>query len=192
MATNINKMIAKLDPARREKIQKRVDELTAEEWAKRAHSFCHFCSTRYPNNSYPHVCVKCEQTVWVNPLPVVVMIVPFWDNGYLGVKRAIEPGLGKWAFPGGYMELGETWQQTGSREVVEETGAIIATDSIRLLNAKSVGNFVVILATSEPISSEILSTFQPNSEVSELMRITKPIELAFPVQTRTLAAMFGQ
>ena len=42
--------------------------------------------------------------------------------GLLVVRRGITPGLGELALPGGYIGMGETWQEAGAREVWEETG----------------------------------------------------------------------
>ncbi len=38
------------------------------------------------------------------------------------IQRAKEPGRGKWEFPGGHLELGETVFEAAQREVLEETG----------------------------------------------------------------------
>ncbi len=38
------------------------------------------------------------------------------------VKRGKAPSNGKWAIPGGSVELGETLQQAAEREIFEETG----------------------------------------------------------------------
>ena len=38
------------------------------------------------------------------------------------VKRGKAPATGKWAIPGGAVELGETLQQAAEREIYEETG----------------------------------------------------------------------
>jgi ADP-ribose pyrophosphatase len=38
------------------------------------------------------------------------------------VKRGKAPSDGKWAIPGGSVELGETLQQAAEREILEETG----------------------------------------------------------------------
>ena len=38
-------------------------------------------------------------------------------------KRSIEPRIGKWGFPQGFMELGETTRMGAARETIEEAGA---------------------------------------------------------------------
>jgi ADP-ribose pyrophosphatase YjhB (NUDIX family) len=37
-------------------------------------------------------------------------------------QRSVPPGIGKWGFPGGMQELGETVQACAQRELLEETG----------------------------------------------------------------------
>ena len=44
------------------------------------------------------------------------------DETVLLVKRGKAPSAGKWAIPGGSVELGETLQQAAEREIFEETG----------------------------------------------------------------------
>lgn len=54
-------------------------------------------------------------------------------------QRSVPPGVGRWGFPGGMQELGETVHRCAERELREETGIVaepVATltvlDSIRL------------------------------------------------------------
>jgi len=42
------------------------------------------------------------------------------DGRMLLIKRAKEPGKGKWSLPGGRVELGETVYEAARREVLEE------------------------------------------------------------------------
>ena len=46
------------------------------------------------------------------------------------VRRGQEPLRGEWSLPGGALELGETLQQGVVREVLEETGLIVAPGGV--------------------------------------------------------------
>ncbi|QIK70098.1 NUDIX hydrolase [Erysipelothrix sp. HDW6C] len=54
------------------------------------------------------------------------------------VKRGVEPFLGEWCLPGGFMRPGETSYQTARRELCEETG--YESDSLYLSNVYSEPN----------------------------------------------------
>ena len=49
-----------------------------------------------------------------------------WRDQVLLCKRAIEPRLGKWTLPAGFMETGETTTEGALRETLEEAGARVA------------------------------------------------------------------
>ncbi len=68
------------------------------------------------------VCNACHTIHYENPLNVVGT-VPVWGDKVLLCKRNIEPRLGKWTLPAGFMELNETLAQGAARETVEEAGA---------------------------------------------------------------------
>src|SRR3569623_539912 len=63
------------------------------------------------------------------PIPIAVVLVPI-GGGLLVIRRAIQPGHGKLALPGGFIEAHETWQQGAAREVREETGITIEPASL--------------------------------------------------------------
>ncbi len=48
------------------------------------------------------------------------------DGKILLVKRGVEPNKGLWAIPGGMLKLGETMRECAAREILEETGVIVA------------------------------------------------------------------
>jgi len=63
---------------------------------------------------------------------VGVGAVAMKDGKILVVKRAFEPGAGKWSVPGGLVELGEKLSDACAREMLEETG--IEIQILELIN----------------------------------------------------------
>ena len=51
--------------------------------------------------------------------------IPVWEEEILLCRRAIEPGLGKWTLPAGYLENGETAEQGAVRETFEEASVAV-------------------------------------------------------------------
>lgn len=66
-----------------------------------------------------HVCPKCGAIHYRNP-KVIVGCIPEWEERILMCRRAIEPRLGRWTFPAGFLELNETTAQGAAREALEE------------------------------------------------------------------------
>lgn len=85
------------------------------------------------------VCNACHTIHYENPLNVVGT-VPVWGNQVLLCKRNIEPRLGKWTLPAGFMELNETVAEGAARETVEEAGAQFEMQELfALMNVTRVG-----------------------------------------------------
>jgi ADP-ribose pyrophosphatase YjhB (NUDIX family) len=126
-----------------------------------------------------------------NPLPVTIVLVPV-DEGLLLVRRNIEPHKGKLALPGGYIELGESWQEAGAREVLEETGITIDPDGIQLVTVYSAPDgTLIIVSQAAPLHSRDLPPFLDNEEASERAFISGPEELAWPLHSQAVAAYFA-
>jgi ADP-ribose pyrophosphatase YjhB (NUDIX family) len=67
------------------------------------------------------VCPTCRFVQFIDP-KVSAAVMALQDGQVLLVKRMMDPARGSWCFPGGFMELGETPQQTAKRECREESG----------------------------------------------------------------------
>lgn len=68
------------------------------------------------------VCTACSEIHYVNP-KMVVGTIPVWGDQVLLCRRAIEPRLGLWTLPAGFMEINESTAQGAMRETMEEAGA---------------------------------------------------------------------
>ena len=61
---------------------------------------------------------------------VAVLAVVLRGQRALIVQRAQQPNAGRWGFPGGVLELGETVVEGAMRELLEETGIVAAPAGI--------------------------------------------------------------
>jgi ADP-ribose pyrophosphatase YjhB (NUDIX family) len=75
------------------------------------------------------VCTGCNMVHYKNPL-LVLGCVPEWEQKILLCRRAIEPRLGYWTVPAGFMENGETMQEAAARECQEEALAQVEVGSL--------------------------------------------------------------
>ena len=156
------------------------------------HAHCSFCGHRFPEQTpFPRTCDYCGNTTYVNPIPVAVVLLPV-DDGLMLVRRAIAPHVGKLALPGGYIDLGETWQQAGAREVREETGLIIDPDALEMFWVRSApDSTLLVFGLTSPHSAADLPVFVPTNESADRVVIRQPEALAFPLHTQAVQRFLG-
>ena len=113
------------------------------------------------------------------PKLMVDVVIPSRE-GVVLIRRGSEPFEGRWALPGGFVDVGETVEQAAAREVAEETGLNI--ELARLVGVYSDperdprGHNVSVAFLARVLSGE-LSAATDASEVSTLDPST--VELAF-------------
>lgn len=97
-------------------------------------NYCSNCaetvSLRVPedDNRERYVCDGCGHIHYQNPNIVAGCIVETGsaqDRQLLLCRRAIEPRVGYWTMPAGFMENGETVAEAAARETMEEAGAAV-------------------------------------------------------------------
>lgn len=156
------------------------------------HSHCSYCGAAFaPAQPWPRRCKACANVSYLNPLPVAVMLVPIGD-GLLLVRRANAPQTGKLGLPGGFIEMGETWQQAGAREVREETQGEVDPAQVTLFDVRSAPDGTVLIFGLAPaLAHSVVDNFAPTGETSALVVAHAPAELAFSTHTETMARYFA-
>ncbi|PID40946.1 MAG: NUDIX hydrolase [Proteobacteria bacterium] len=102
--------------------------------------FCSHCGGtleyRRINDDGPerNVCTACRCIFFEDP-KVAACTLPIIDGKIVLLKRGIEPGYGKWVYPGGFMDRGERVEDAAIRETLEECNLKVAIK--RLLNVYS-------------------------------------------------------
>jgi 8-oxo-dGTP diphosphatase len=97
--------------------------------------FCPRCGGRFEERVLKEgdperlVCGSCSFVFYLGPKLVAGVIFEM-SGGIVLIKRAIEPGYGKWTFPGGFVERGEVAEAAAERETREETGVEIEVSGI--------------------------------------------------------------
>lgn len=98
-------------------------------------NYCSQCGSRVElripdgDNLPRHVCVACATIHYQNPR-VIVGCIPEYEGRILLCRRAIEPRLGYWTFPAGFMENGESLEVGAARECWEEAMARVEIGSL--------------------------------------------------------------
>ena len=76
------------------------------------------------------VCTRCGFVFYLDPKVAVGTIIQSQSGRIVLVRRAIEPGYGKWVFPGGYVDRGEALTSAAMREAREECGLDVRLDAL--------------------------------------------------------------
>lgn len=148
-------------------------------------SHCSYCGHPFEaDQAWPRTCSQCDNTTFLNPTPIVVMLLPV-EEGLLVIRRGIPPQQGWLALPGGFVDYGESWQEAGAREVWEETGLRIDPLEIEEFAVRSTprGDQILIFGLAQARVTAALPPFEPTTETAERVVITEAIELAFPLHT---------
>jgi 8-oxo-dGTP diphosphatase len=111
---------------------------------------------------------------------LTVDIVAPMSDGVVLIKRKNEPFEGRWALPGGFVDIGETVEEAAIREMKEETG--LEVEIVRLVGVYSEpdrdprGHTVSVAFLANPLGGE----FAADTDADEV-EVLDPfsVELAF-------------
>jgi ADP-ribose pyrophosphatase YjhB (NUDIX family) len=118
------------------------------------HSFSRYCmhcgqrlATAVPEGDKQRrfVCMDCGFIHYINPRPVAGAIPVDHRGEILLVRRAIEPRIGTWVFPGGFMDVGETAEEAAMRETMEEANLAVSDLSLLGVYTRTGPGVVVVV-----------------------------------------------
>ena len=122
-------------------------------------------------------CPSCGSIVFLDPKVAVVVLVSD-GAGMLFVRRGAEPQIGKWCFPGGYVDRGEEVTAAARREVREETGLEVEITGLIGVYSLPSNPVIVIAYSGEARSGRLVPG--TDAEDAGWFEVDELPELAFP------------
>jgi ADP-ribose pyrophosphatase YjhB (NUDIX family) len=102
------------------------------------------------------VCAACEFVFYLDP-KVAACTICMVDGGIVLLKRSIEPAAGKWVFPGGFVDRGETVAAAAVRETMEEVNLKVGLTGILDVYSYPGSPVVVIVYAAEVTGGELFA-----------------------------------
>lgn len=144
-----------------------------------------------PGDHVPRaVCPACGAVHYRNP-KVIVGCIPEWGDRILMCKRAIEPRLGRWTFPAGFLEQHESSGQGAAREALEESRAVVEIGELFVvINVPYVSQVYIVHRAQMKMPQ-----FGPTAESSEVVLMREEEipwdEIAFPTIWHSLKFFYA-
>lgn len=158
-------------------------------------NFCSHCAAPVtwkipPGDDHPrHVCDACGTIHYQNP-KIVAACIPEWEDKILLCKRAIEPKLGWWTLPGGFMENQETTAEAALRETWEEAQAkVVEPQLYMMVSIPHISQVYLVFrgALREPVHAPGVESLETALFGADEIPWA---ELAFPVIRQTLTRYY--
>lgn len=153
--------------------------------------FCPHCAGRLVSRMIDEkerlVCQECGFIFYINPKVAAGALIENHGRVVL-VRRGIEPGLGRWALPSGFVEYGETVEETAIRECREETGLEVELDDllgVYSVNNDFYGHLVLVLYSAHVVGGE-MAAGDDASEVGLFAPAELPTDIAFQAHREAL------
>jgi ADP-ribose pyrophosphatase YjhB (NUDIX family) len=100
------------------------------------------------------VCSACGFVFYLDP-KVAACTVCVVDGGVVLLRRGIQPQFGKWVFPGGFVDRGESVPQAAVRETFEEVGLRVSVTGVVDVYSYPNEDVVVVVYAADVIGGEL-------------------------------------
>jgi ADP-ribose pyrophosphatase len=117
---------------------------------------CPHCAT---DREQPLVCDRCGWRWYANPKPAAAVLLErpgadAADPEILLLRRAVEPGIGEWDLPAGYLDPGESFEGGARREALEECGLEVELVSLAGVYHSAPANAVTAVFRARPMDAD--------------------------------------
>ena len=100
------------------------------------------------------ICRACSFIFYQDPKVVAGTLFTL-NGGIVLLKRGVEPAIGKWVFPGGYVDRGESVQDAAIRETKEESRLDVKLGPLLNVYSYPRSPNVIVVYTAEVIGGEL-------------------------------------
>ncbi len=100
------------------------------------------------------VCQKCSFIFYLDPKVVAGTLFTLEDRVVL-LRRGIEPAIGKWVFPGGYVDREESVTEAAIREAKEESDLDVRISALLGVYSYPRSPNVIVVYAAEIVSGEL-------------------------------------
>lgn len=123
-------------------------------------------------------CPACGYRAFYNPKPVAAAIPFVDDDRVILMRRGTGDATGRWTFPGGFVDLGESVEQAALRETREELCLDVALGPLLGVYSRPTDRVVLIVFTARALGRPSLTTEACEIGVFALAQVPWP-QLAF-------------
>jgi len=100
------------------------------------------------------VCLNCSFIFYQDPKVVAGTIFTL-DGRIVLLKRGVEPAMGKWVFPGGYVDRGESVHEAAIRETKEESQMDVKLGPLLNVYSYPRSPNIIVVYVAEAVGGEL-------------------------------------
>ncbi len=131
------------------------------------------------------VCEKCSFIFYQDP-KVVAGTICTLEGGVVLLRRGIEPAMGKWVFPGGYVDRGESTAEAAVRETREESRLEVVPRSLLGVYSYSGSPNVIIVYVADVVGGTLAAGDESTEAGAFPLSRVPWDDLAFPSTVEAL------
>ena len=104
-------------------------------------------------------CTNCGWVVYIDPKVAAGVILALSGELVL-LKRGVPPSVGKWVFPGGYVDAGEPTESAAAREALEEVGLEVEIEDLIGVYSYEGNRVILIVYSGHAIGGSLEGNFE--------------------------------